>query len=278
MAPFRTHRNAENGFALLVVLWTMVLLALLASQVTGAGRAETKVAAALRISAQLQQAADGAVFETIWHMLDGNGDAWVPGAGSQVLQEPGARVLIDIEDERGKIDLNNAPQGLVQALFNVVGADSVTAATIAQAINDWRQSGGSDDEDSTATSAYRMEGRAWGPPGQDLERLDELLLMRGMTPQLYAAALPYLTLSLEQGPWLPYASPTVLAAIAKAKQIAGVTVDAPDTRGPVVLRITALAVGVDGARFIRRCMMRLDGTLNGPAWKYRILSWDQGPE
>jgi hypothetical protein len=23
-------------------------------------------------------------------------------------------------------------------------------------------------------------------------------------------------------------------------------------------------------------LMRLDGTLSGPAWKYRILSWDQG--
>jgi hypothetical protein len=167
MAPFRMHRNAENGFALLVVLWTMVLLALLASQVTGAGRAETKVAAALRISAQLQQAADGAVFETIWHMLDGNGDAWVPGAGSQVLQEPGARVLIDIEDERGKIDLNNAPQGLVQALFNVVGADSVTAATMP------RQSTiGGNRADRTMRIARRLRHIAWrGAPGDRPARI-----------------------------------------------------------------------------------------------------------
>jgi hypothetical protein len=35
----REGDDRERGFALLVVLWTMVLLALLASQVTGAGRA-----------------------------------------------------------------------------------------------------------------------------------------------------------------------------------------------------------------------------------------------
>ncbi len=37
----------DEGFALLIVLWTMALLSLLASQVTGAGRAETKLANAL---------------------------------------------------------------------------------------------------------------------------------------------------------------------------------------------------------------------------------------
>jgi general secretion pathway protein K len=272
----RSHTESprDGGFALLIVLWTMVLLALLVAQITGAGRAETQMAAALRLSAQLEAAADGAVYETIWHMLDGGGDMWPPGGGSYQLHEATGPVEVDIEDERGKMDVNQVPPGLLAGLFSVLGADNTTANNVATAISDWRSQGSPGDAETSVPPEYRMDGRAWGPPGQEIERLDELKLVRGMTPQLYAASLPYLTLALEQGPWLQYAGPVVLAAIAKAKRVAGLTVDSPDARGPVVLRVTATAVGPGGARFVRRVLMRLDGTLSGPAWKYRILEWE----
>jgi hypothetical protein len=62
--------------------------------------------------------------------------------------------------------------------------------------------------------------------------------------------------------------------IARAKRTGGIAVDSADPRGPVVLRITAVANGPDGTRFVRRALLRLDGTLSGPAWKYRILFWE----
>ena len=266
--------SGDQGFALLIVLWTMVLLALLSAQITGAGRAEAQLAAALRNAAQLEAAADGAVDETIWHMLDGSGDMWQPGAGSYDLHEPGALVHVTITDDRGKMDINQVPPQLLAGLFSVLGADAATATAISTAIGDWRSQASPGDAANAVPAEYRMDGRAWGPPGQEFERLDELLLVRGMTPAVYQASLPYLTMDLEQAPWLQYASPLVLAALDKAKRSAGVTVEAADARGPTVLQIQAVAVGAGGARFVRHVMMRLDGTLSGPAWKYRILAWD----
>lgn len=276
MARFR-RRHRDRGFALLIVLWAMVLLAILAAQVTGAGRAQSQLAAAMRTSAVLEQAADGAVYETVWHMLDGTGDAWPVGAGTHDLEIAGTPVQVEVEDERGKLDVNQVPPQLLQALFNVLGFDDATSAGAAQGISDWHQQGGPGDSEEGVPAQYRMEGRQWGPPGQEFERLDELLLVRGFTPALYHAALPYLTIALEQGPWIQYADPTVLAAIARAKRVSQLEVDTPDVRGPAVLHITATALGPDRARFIRRVLMRFDGTLSGPAWKYRFLSWDSGP-
>ena len=267
---------SDRGFALLLVLWTMVLLALLASQVTGAGRAETRLSAALREGAQLQAAADAAIQETIWHMLDGGGDYWPAGAMVRVLDEAAGRVTVTVTDERGKLDLNQAPPALLQALFAVLGADRTTAQTLANAIAEWRSQQTTGNDDTQASATYRMQGRAWGPPGQEFQRLDELQLVLGMTPALYQASLPYLTLALEQGPWTQYAEPPVLAAVARAKRDSGLTVDAADARGPVVLRMTAHVAGRDGAAFTRRVLFRLDGTLSGPAWKYRILAWEDG--
>jgi general secretion pathway protein K len=255
----------------------MVLLALLATQVTGAGRAETKLASALREGAQLQAAADGAIAETIWHMLDGGGDHWAPGAMTQVLDEAGGQVVVTVSDERGKLDLNQSPPALLMALFNVLGADKDTAQSVSNAIADWRtQQPAGMDIDSPLLAAYRMQGHVWGPAGQQFQRLDELQLVLGMSPALYAASLPYLTLGLEQGPWTAYASQVVMAAIARAKRDSGITIEPADQRGPIVLRIEAHVAGANGAAFTRRVLFRLDGTLSGPGWKYRILEWGRG--
>jgi general secretion pathway protein K len=271
-------RLPDGGFALLLVLWTMALLALLAAQVTGAGRAETRLAASLREGAQLQAAADAAVYETIWHMLDGGGDFWTPGAMTRVLDEAGGRVVVSVIDERGKLDVNQSPPTLLQALFTVLGADRTTAQAAGNAIADWRSAQpAGNDTDSPLAPTYRTEGRLWGPPGQEFQRLDELKLVLGVSPALYEASLPYLTLALEQGPWTQYAAPPVLAAIARARAQSGLTVDVADARGPVVLTLVAQVAGRDGAAFTRRVLFRLDGTLSGPAWKYRILSWEDGP-
>lgn len=269
----------DGGFALLLVLWTMALLSLLAAQVTGAGRAETKLANALRGGAQLQAAADAAAYETIWHMLDGSGDYWTPGSMTAVINEPTGRVQVTVTDERGKLDVNQSPVALLSALFSIVGADRASAERAASSIAEWRsQQPAGADTDTPLVASYRADGRVWGPAGQEFQRLDELKLVLGMTPALYTASLPYLTLALEQGPWVAYASPAVLAAIARAKRDAGLAVDPADTRGPVVLRLQARASGANGAAFTRRVLFRLDGSLSGPAWKYRILSWEDGPD
>jgi general secretion pathway protein K len=277
VGPSEAGQSAESGFALLVVLWTLVLLALLTAQVTSAGRVQAQTAAALRVAAQLQFAADGAVQETIWHMVDGGGDYWPPGAGTHFLKEPGASaagVRVDIIDDRGKLDVNQVPPGLLSGLFAVLGADNATAQELGTAVADWRSQAAPGDAASSVPPEYHTDGRAWGPPGQEMERLEELRLVRGMTPALYEASLPYLTLNLEQGPWLQYAPSVVLAAIARAKRTSGIAVEAADARGPIVLHIIAQADGPGGARFVRRVMMRLDGTLSGPAWKYRIMTWE----
>jgi len=271
---------SEAGFALLMVLWSMALLSLLGAQVTGAGRAETKLASALRQGAQLQESADAAVHETIWHMLEGGGDYWKPGPMVRVLPEASGPVTVTVTDERGKLDVNQAPPALLQALFAVLGASRGTAQTLGNAIAEWRsQQPAGMDTDSEALANYRMDGRHWGPAGQEFQRLDELQLVLGMSPALYKASLPYLTLGTEQGPWLQYADPPVLAALARAKRDSGLTIDAADERGPVVLRIAARAQGAGGAggaAFTRRVLFRLDGTLSGPAWKYGILAWEDG--
>ena len=51
----------SRGFALLIVLWTLVLIAFVVAQVTAAGRTEIRIAGNLAANAAAQAAADGAI-------------------------------------------------------------------------------------------------------------------------------------------------------------------------------------------------------------------------
>jgi len=280
MAVFRDRggqATREGGFSLLIVLWAMVLLTLLGVQLTGAGRTESRLATALRIGTQLREAADGAVYETIWHMLDGGGDYWPPGAMTRKFDEPTGSVVVTVIDERGKMDINQLSPKYLQSLFSLLGADKDTATKVADAVADWRsQHSAGNGPDMPFAQQYRNAGRIWAPSGKKFQRLDDINLVLGITPELADAAKPYLTLALDQGPWLKYASPVVLAAIAKSKRDFGLSVEDADPRGPIVLCIAANAIGSNRTAFTRRVMLRLDGTLNGPAWRYRILAWEEG--
>src|SRR5436853_139127 len=60
----------SRGFALLVVLWVLVLVAFLVAQVTAAGRTELRIARNLYANAAAEAALDGAIHETIFHLSD----------------------------------------------------------------------------------------------------------------------------------------------------------------------------------------------------------------
>src|SRR5579863_87167 len=64
----RTGRN--RGFALLIVLWTLVLIAFIVGNLTARGRTEIRIASNLASNAAAQAAADGGVYQAIYNLSD----------------------------------------------------------------------------------------------------------------------------------------------------------------------------------------------------------------
>ena len=128
----------ERGFALLVVLWTVALLSVLGTQMTASGRAESQLARNLRNAAATEAAADGAVMEAVFHALDTGPGHWPANGATRSLRSPAAVTEVQILNEAGKVNLNSAPPELLAALIHAVGTDTQTAATLANAILDWR--------------------------------------------------------------------------------------------------------------------------------------------
>jgi len=271
------HR--DRGFALLLVLWTMVLLSLIETRIAASGRAQAQLAANVRDAAVTQAAANSAVQEAAFRLLDAPPRRWAADGAKHVVAMPGGvAVEVRVESEEGKVNPNLASAALLVALLREVGADTRTAGLVADNILLWRFPWTRPGANDPALTAYRAAGLAYGPAGAPFRSLDELGAVLGMTPALLARLRPYLSLYVTDAPDPASADPTVLAAIRAVlggdAALTGAASSLRGTRGgvPAVVGVTAAATGPNGTRFVRRAVLRL-GQERG-AEPVQILGWD----
>ena len=270
-------RSQDRGFALLLVLWTMVLLALLTTRITASGRTEAQVAANLRDGAGAEMAADAAVHEAILYLLAG-GQGWTPSgyrrvaAAGGAMGSPGVSVTVGIENLGGRVNLNAAPQDMLRALLDALGVEPNRAATLAAAILDWRTPGQRPRPNGAKAPQYQAAHRGYGPPGAPFRNVDELGDVLGMTPALLALLRPHLTIwggGAYPDPTL--ADSVVLAAVRMLGR------DAPPPGGSgtdaLVVAVTAEAVGPMGGRFERYAVVEIIPDPHAKPW--RILEWTE---
>jgi general secretion pathway protein K len=70
LALLTNPRRDNSGFALIIVLWTLVLIAFVVSHLTASGRTEIRIATNIAAGAGAQAAADGAIYEAIFNLSD----------------------------------------------------------------------------------------------------------------------------------------------------------------------------------------------------------------
>jgi general secretion pathway protein K len=274
LLPPTCRRN--GGFALIVVLWTLVLVAFIVAHLTATGRTEVRIASNLVANSVAQAAADGAIFEAIFNLSDPRPEQRWPVDGTMHQIAIGnSRVVVRLEDEASWINPSSAPPELIEALLRVTGSDPETAHRLAAAIGEWVGSGGIARPQDAVLAEYRAAGLDYGPPGAPIETLDELGRVLGMTPTLLAAIRPHLTLFGPPQPNPATTDPVVAAALALVAPQAGPAASpaAQAIAELVTVRITALASGPANARVVRSAVVRI-----GPSVPqgYTVLAWSNG--
>ena len=265
----------DEGFALIIVLWTLVLIAFIVAHVTANGRTEIRIAGNMVSEATAEAADDGAIVVAIFNLLDPNPDQRWPLDGSpQEVRIGSSRVILRLQDESGRINPNSAPPELLEALLRVTGGDPGSARELAAAISEWVGSTGTGAPQQGQPAAYRAAGLDYGPPDEPLETIDELGRVLGMTPAVLAAIRPHLTLLGPAQPNPLTADPIVTAALAEIRVASQVPAPANQTpENPVIVRITASALGPSNARVQRSAIIRVGAGLPGG---YTVLAWGSG--
>ncbi len=255
----------RRGFALLIVLWTLVPVSILFLTLAGVARSDSHLTFNLRNAAKLQAAADGGINSALFGLLRAS-----TATAPLKLRLGDAVVAVRIISLAGLVNPNTATADLLRALLQRVGADPAQAVRIAAAIADWRTPGQAAQLAGLKTAAYRAAGLDYGPPGAPFESLAELRDVLGMTPALYDALLPALTLFTDRPPEPAFAPPIVRAALSD------LGIPARSGEGGNVFRIIAEAAGPDGSRAERSAVILFGPSPTGRPWT--ILDWVTGPQ
>ena len=250
----------RNGFALLMTLWLLIPIALSLLILTGSAHTNAATATDLAASAVLRAAADGGI-ETVVARLIAS-----PIAPLRTRLSIGdATVTVATDSLSGLLNPNLASPELLRALLIRIGAQPARADLLAQAIVEWRSPGQTRRAGSPKAAEYRAAGLAYGPPGAPFETLAELLDVIGMTPGLFAALRPTLSLFTDRPPNPALAPPPLRAAL----QTLGIARGGPGDRSHV-FRLTATAT-VTGRRIVTREAIVQISTGTRP---WRVLAWE----
>jgi general secretion pathway protein K len=184
----------QRGFALLAVLWISVLLGLLAAGLLAETATETRLARNLVEGAKARALAEAGVALALQRLAGGEeAEALVPDGRAYPFAYGEGAIVVSVQDEGGKINLNQAAPDLLAALFLALGADEELARRLADAVVDWRDADAVRGPAGAEEADYLAAGLGWLPRNAPFQAIDELRLVIGMPAALAARAAPLVT-------------------------------------------------------------------------------------
>ena len=293
-------RTPTRGIALVIVLWTVTLLAVIAGSFTMITGTETKLIRNRIANAEAQALAEAGVYRAVLAMLGPNSeDRWRPDGRVYAFSFGGGEVRISIQDEGGKIDLNRGADAFLAGLFATVGLDERDSLALVDAIADFRDRDrfhrlqGAEDDD------YFAAGLSYGAKDGPFVAVEELHQVMGMTAELYRRVAPFLTVYSSRSSVDPMVAPAevllavpgivpeqvdyLLALRAVAGEMGGVEAWLPLTSvegyfSPLkpdrpIYTVRAEAHTGDGAVFVREAVVQIDRNKPQP---FGFEAWRQG--
>lgn len=207
----------ENGIALVIVLWVVMLLSVMAASFAYNMSTETRLASHGLDRARGRALAEAAVSFVAYRLffrpepahpwpVDGSPVNWRFGTG---------KVQIKVRDASGLIDLNQAqPELLKRLLMTAGGLNDDQAQTMLERIEDYRDPDDVRRPNGAERQDYLQAGYSYGPKNGPFESVSELQQVLGMTPELYGRIADALTVMSHQSGVNPaLASAKVLRAI-----------------------------------------------------------------
>ncbi|MBF0570106.1 MAG: general secretion pathway protein GspK [Candidatus Omnitrophica bacterium] len=216
-------RNSQRGFVLVLALWALGFLTVLALAIGFGTRQKILLLGRLEDRSQTQFTAEAGVKKAVAVLIDDL-------EKNQFLYSPAAKVrrhnnvpdfgVIDLGgrpgevvcpyfdevanrvvdrpglcDEQGKININTTDTAtLTRLIGNVLGIPSDNAGRLAVALIDWREYGRREVEGFFSDDYYKNLEYPYEMKDQPFERIDELLLVKGISKDVYEKLRPFVTI------------------------------------------------------------------------------------
>jgi general secretion pathway protein K len=266
---------------LLSVLWGLALLAAIATSFISAGSTSYRLARNALEAAEVDVAAEAAMNRVVLGLLDPNPERrWRTDGVARLIEFDGTRMQVRVQDELGRIDLNNADGTLLVGLFKSIGLDAQAASALVDKILDWRDSSGLKRLNGAKDPEYRAAGFPYHPRNGPFQSVDELKLVMDMTPELFRRVETALTVYSGRPSFDPQvATPEALRALPtmdaqKVATLVGSRNGASATAGiPLIGRAFAIRIDIERPAGVqhREAVVRLT---DHPQQIFWLLSWN----
>ena len=185
-------RSARRGSALLAVMWLVAGLGVIAFAVANTVRGETERTSTVLDGTREYYLATGAIERAVLYLQwgpqfsnpDGKSKFYYGGMPVLRMPFPTGEVEVEVIPEASKLNINQAPPERLLALLAALGAPPDQAMMASQAIVDWRSPSGPETV-SPFDAFYLNQAPSFRARHASLEQVDELLMVQGMTPDLY---------------------------------------------------------------------------------------------
>ncbi len=191
LAMPRRRRGAapRQGGALLAVLWLSAALAAIAFSLANTVRGEAERASTAADGTRAYYMAVGglqrAALHVMWARSNPNQPQFRPTSPSlDVLAFPGGEVRVEIIPETARLNLNTAKPEELNRVLLYLGVDPGRAHEITLAIADWRTAA-PEGAGGPFDSYYLSMNPSFRARHASFEETEELLLLKGMTPDIY---------------------------------------------------------------------------------------------
>ena len=191
-----TGGRSERGVALVLVLWIILVLSLLISgfaftmhvetQVASFGRKQIKAEALARSGVELARMQLILAEKSVTNMgFDARGQAWATNEFYVDHELGEGRLNVQVTDEESKLPLNKLAEDQLKRLLHLLDVESADADVIVDSILDWREPGDLHRLNGAKSDYYQSLSPPYMAKGGPFERIEELLLVRGVTRELY---------------------------------------------------------------------------------------------
>ena len=176
-----------RGGALLAVLWLSAALAAIAFSLANTVRGETERASTavdgLRSYYLATAGLQRGILYMDWGRKHPDNAHFKPAGTSYPFQFPTGQAVVEVIPETAKFNINTSPpEDLFRLLLNL-GVEAGRAQAIVAAIVDWR--GGGAGGVSPSGTIHQPMLQPLGPPHAPFAEVEELLAVRGVTPDIF---------------------------------------------------------------------------------------------
>lgn len=210
MKPRCQQQPSRSAAALVIVMVLVLAMAVMAGAFAYAMKVETRLATNTRSSPELEWLGRSGIEIAKWILeqqrrIPGEGaydslnQFWANGIGNPDLYEDpfigldlqhipigNGSIRIEITDCDRRLNLNTTPEPLLELALQTLGAGAGEASSIAAAIADWRDRDDLENVRGGAEKPYYLGlNPPYAPKDGPFDDVSELLLVRGITPQLY---------------------------------------------------------------------------------------------